>query len=125
MIVPHFRVLVVEEDSLFRNGIESSLRHANMQIIGTAPADIHVIVAEIKRTNPTAIILNDQSDNIDAQLILNLLNIYPTLKIIGLSLEHNRLNVYGKQEVQVTTTDDLISAIIDSAGSPPTKPTTS
>ena len=44
---------------------------------------------------------------------MSLLRAYPDLRIITFSLEDNRINVYDKREVIVSTASDLITAITE------------
>ncbi len=108
----HHRVLVIAQDSLFRNGIESSLSgQPDMTIIGVVPADINVIAAEIRRANPSAIIIDSADTEENSSLLLHLLNVYPSIRLIGLSLATNRINIYNKREVCITAISDLVTAI--------------
>lgn len=108
------RVLIIEEDSLFSNGVELLLvLQENLEIVGSVRADLQVVTAEIQATNPNVIIISDDIATSNAQLIMSLLRAYPDLRIITFSLEDNRINVYDKREVIVSTASDLITAITE------------
>lgn len=106
------RVLVIAEDSLFINGIEMLIaRQPGLESVGTVPADVGLITAQIERTTPNVVIINDDLATANDQLVLALLKAFPDLRIIAISLEENRINVYDNRAVKVTTADDLIAAI--------------
>jgi len=109
------RILILDEDTLFRNGIETLLaQKTRLEIIGSAAADLATATAEIERVSPNVVILNEQFAAARTHLVMHLLNTYPDLQIVALSLEHNRINVYSRQEVHVTTTNDVVSVITGS-----------
>ncbi len=108
------RVLIVEEDSLFSNAVELLLvLQENLEIVGTVSLEIQVIAAEIKQTQPDVIITSDDVATANAPLIMTLLKAHPHLRIITFNLDDNRINVYDNREVDVTTVNDLVSAITD------------
>lgn len=108
------RVLIITEDSIFSNGLELLLvLQENLETIGTAPADLPAITAEIKRTQPDVVIINEDLATANPQLVMSLLKAHPDLRVITLSLEGNRINVYDNREVTVTTSDDLVAVITD------------
>ena len=108
------RVLIVTEDTLFSDGVELLLvLQENLEIVGEAPGNAQAITAEIERTHPDVIIINDDIATADAQLIISLLKPYPDLRIITFSLAGNRINVYDNREVMITTAKDLVTAITE------------
>ncbi len=108
------RVLIIEEDSIFSNGLELLLvLQENLEIIGHVPADMPAIITKIKDTQPDVIIINDNIATANAELVMTLLKTHPNLRIITLSLEGNLVNVYDNREVLVTTIDDLFAAITE------------
>ncbi len=106
------RVLILDEETVFRNGIEALLaQHAGLEIIGSAAVNSATATAEIERIRPDVVILNEQFAAARTHLVMNLLNTYPDLQIVALSLDHNRISVYSRQEVHVTTTNDVVSVL--------------
>ena len=113
------RVLIVEEDSLFTNVVELLLiLQENLVIVGTVSPDIQAITTALEQTQPDVIIISDDIATANVQLILPLLKIHPHLRIITFNLDDNRLNVYDNREVDVTTVNDLVSAITDLPNKP-------
>ncbi len=109
------RVLVIEDDSLFNNNVKLQLvLQENLDTIGIASTNEKTIGNEIEQTRPDAVIINDHLATAKPQLILFLLQTYPDLRIITVSLETNRINVYDNREVTVNTTKDLVSVITQS-----------
>ena len=108
------RVLIIEDDTLFSNGVKTLLaRQKNLEIIGATSGNIQNITAEIERTQPNAIIINDNLSIVHPHLILNLFKTYPTLRIITLSLTNSHANIYDNRAIIVTTVDDLVTVITD------------
>lgn len=109
----HHRVLILAQDSLFRSGIESSLGHQRgMSIFSLAPTDEDTMAAEIEHLQPTTIIIDGTEVTEQAELILYLLNAFPSIQLIGLSLATNRISIYNKEEVRVTTLNDLVDSFM-------------
>lgn len=108
------RVLIIAEDTIFSNAIELLLvLQENLEIVGAVSPDIEVISAQIKQTQPSVVIINDDIATANAQLVVTLLNTYSHLRIIAFNLDNNRINVYDNRQVDVTTVDDLVSAITE------------
>ena len=106
------RVLIIEEDSLFFNAVELLLvLQENLEIVGAVSTNIQEIAAKIEQTQPDVIIISDDVATANTQLIIPLLKKYPHLRIIAFNLDDNRINVYDNREVDVTTVNDLVSAI--------------
>ena len=63
------------QDSLFRNGIESSLgNQKGMSIVSLTPTNEDTIAAEIERIRPNSIIIDGMEVAQQAKLVLFLLN---------------------------------------------------
>ncbi len=108
------RVLIAGEDSLFSNAVELLLvLQENLEIVGAVSHDVQAITAKIKQTQPDVIIISDEIASVNAQLIMTILKTYPHLRIITFNLDDNRINVYDNREVDVTTVNDLVSAITE------------
>lgn len=112
-VVKKHRVLVVDENSMFSNGVQLLLvTQKNLEIIGTVPIDLAVITAEIDRMHPNVVVINEKIVSSQSNLIVTLLKTYPTLRIIALNLEGNQINIFDNRQVVVETFDDLVSAIV-------------
>ena len=111
MTVKH-RVLVIEDDTAFSNGVKHLLGlRADLKIVGTAPADAQSLSAEIQASRPDVIIVSDEFAAGSAHLILTLLKSNPALRIFTLSLAGSSVSVYNNRQIAVTTVDDLVAAI--------------
>ncbi len=117
--VKKYRVLIVEEDSLFTNAVKLLLvLQEHLEIVGAVFLDIQAISAKIEQTEPDVIIISDHIATANAQLIMTLLKTYTYLRIITFNLDDNHINVYDNREVDVTTVNDLVSAITDTNDKP-------
>ncbi len=107
------RVLIIEDDSLFGDGVEQLLaQQQSIEIIGTVSADFKSIVETAENGPAEVLVINETLTKTHAHLIWQILKAHPQLQIIVLSLEDNRLSVLNNQEVSVTTSADLISTIV-------------
>jgi DNA-binding NarL/FixJ family response regulator len=107
------RVLIMDENSLFGDGVEQLLmRHNSIELVGAVSADFDVITTIVENSSADVLIINELLTKTHAQLIWQLLKTCPKLQIIVLSLEDNQLSVLNNTEVTVTTSADLIATIV-------------
>ncbi|RMF00029.1 MAG: DNA-binding response regulator [Chloroflexi bacterium] len=111
-VVKKHRVLVVDENSMFSNGVQLLLvAQKTLEIIGTVPVDLSLISAEIERLHPDVLVLNEKMVSSQSNLIFSLLKNHPTLRVIALNLEGNQINIFDNRQVMVKSFSDLVSAI--------------
>lgn len=106
------RVLVIEDDTAFSNGVKHLLGlRADLEIVGTVPVSAPALAAEIDTCTPDVIIVSEEFAAGSANLILNLLKLNPTLRVFTLSLTGSSVSVYKNRQIAVSTIDDLVAAI--------------
>ena len=62
-------------------------------------------------TRPDIVIINQEFHSDPTQLVLQLLQENPAIKVLIVSLEHNMIEVYSKQKILAKETSDLITVI--------------
>lgn len=112
------RVLVVDEDSLFSNGIELLLvLQESLEIIGKTPANIQQIATRLEQTRPDVMVISDEFGATQPQFVLEMLTRYPALRVVVFSQMGNRVNIINNREVIVESAADLIAAITNNKAS--------
>jgi hypothetical protein len=66
---------------------------------------------DIKKLDPSIVILYQSEQSCDAQLLVQLLDECQGLKVITVSLESNSIQVYNKQRVWIKNANDLLSLV--------------
>ncbi|MCG3211678.1 MAG: hypothetical protein FOGNACKC_05324 [Anaerolineae bacterium] len=106
------RVLVVDEDSVFSNGIKLLLvLQESLEIIGKTPANIQQIATRLEQTRPDVVVISDEFGATQPQFVLEMLTRYPTLRVVVFSQMGNRVNIINNREIIVESAADLIAAI--------------
>lgn len=77
----------------------------------TDQQSIEDLYQEVIKTSPEAIILNQGDSACDTRLPLRLMQSFPGLKVITVSLEDNLMEIYSKQKVCVKNVSDLLSVV--------------
>jgi DNA-binding NarL/FixJ family response regulator len=73
--------------------------------------DVDVLLDQIEKIHPNVIILYAENGTRNPHLIMQLIEKQPNLKVITVSLEDNRMQVYCKRSVTVQKVSDLLSII--------------
>ncbi len=114
-------VVVFSKHTLLAEAIISRLHqhlpHANLRIIAPDQPDAVDLVAS---TMPTAVIMD--TTNLDIYLcspITTLLQLFPSLKIICLSLQQQQVQVVSSQLYQPVSVHDLLEYIYPAQPQPP------
>lgn len=109
------KVNVILSESLIGKGVESILsREMDLSVTSTSFIDDAALNQQIERDQPDVVIL-DESLIINEMLSLfHLFASYPNLRVIVLSDGENRINIYDRQEIQVSHSADLVSAVLGS-----------
>jgi len=111
-IMKKHRVLVVDEDSVFSNGIKLLLvLQESLEIIGKTPANIQQIATRLEQTRPDVVVISDEFGATQPQFVLEMLTRYPTLRVVVFSQMGNRVNIINNREIIVESAADLIAAI--------------
>ncbi len=104
------RVFIVASHPLFAQGVQSLLEgQQDLAVVGMAPADLDVI-DKIRASRPDVVILDADSD---AQMTLlpALLRENMGVKLVGLTLEDNRIDIYYQKQFVGTGVADLVEAV--------------
>ncbi len=104
------RVFIVASHPLFAQGVESLLDgQSGLAVVGMGAAELSVI-DEIRRLRPDVVILDADSDT-QTTLLPALLRENLGVKLVGLTLEDNRIDVYYQHQIIGTDVGDLIEAV--------------
>ena len=67
----------------------------------------------VETAQPDIVIIHEGCQSGPANLPMQLLQDYPTIKVITISLENNLMEIFSKQKILVKQVSDLIGAIED------------
>jgi DNA-binding NarL/FixJ family response regulator len=106
------RVIIVLDESVIGRGVERLLsREMDLNVTGVPFIDDKALIDLIEKIQPDVVI-------VDGSLIfgrridfLSLLRSGLNMSVLVLSNQDNRINIYNHQEILVTQSTDLISAI--------------
>jgi len=106
------RVLLIKSGSLLDEGVESLLKdEVDLEVADATASDEATLLEDIARVHPDVILLNEV-DPLQATRILELLKSAPTVRVIVTRLSSNTVDVYDKQEVNLTESADLVSLLL-------------
>jgi DNA-binding NarL/FixJ family response regulator len=77
----------------------------------TDRVELELAIQTVHSSHPDIIIIHQADDDADCEVALYLLQHYPSITIIELSLRNNILEVYSKQKKLVRQSADLINVI--------------
>jgi hypothetical protein len=104
------RVYIVASHPLFSQGVESLLSgQPGLAVVGMGAAELSVI-DEIRKLRPDVVVLDADSDAQTALLPV-LLRENLGVKLVGLTLEDNRIDVYYQHQIIGTDVGDLVEAV--------------
>jgi hypothetical protein len=104
------RVFIVASHPLFAQGVESLLHgQPGLAVVGMGAAELGVI-DEIRSLRPDVVILDADSDA-QTTLLPVLLRENLGVKLVGLTLEDNRIDIYYQHQIIGTDVGDLIEAV--------------
>jgi len=104
------RVFIVASHPLFAQGVEELLGgQPGLQVVGRGAAALNVLDT-IHNARPDVVILDADSDA-QTTLLPTLLRENLGIKVLGLNLEDNRIDIYYQQQVVGTDVRDLVTAI--------------
>jgi hypothetical protein len=106
----HSRVFILASQSLFAQGVQSLLSgQSGIEVIGFASADPGAL-ARAQEASPDVVIIDAGGDK-QSHLAAEVLEAIPGVKVIGLSLEDNRIHTYYQQMKQGRSVEDLLETI--------------
>jgi hypothetical protein len=104
------RVFIVASHPLFAQGVESLLHgQSGLAVVGMGAAKLNV-VDKIRKLRPDVVVLDADSDA-QTKLLPVLLRENLGVKLVGLTLEDNRIDVYYQHQIIGTDVGDLIEAV--------------
>lgn len=104
------RIFIIWSNPLFRESVRLLLNHPDIEIIG-ATTDFANAQDEILHLQPDTLIVEDIGGGTHPEA-LAILESNPRVKrIIGFSLDDNKLSVYRREEKTVVRAEDLLSLV--------------
>lgn len=108
------RVLVVENGSLLDEGVKSLLRRKTaLKVSGVTYADEATLLKDISQLSPDVIVLNEAGpvDSVQICKLLKSLSAPTAWCVIVVRPDDNRIDLYKKQSVIASKSNDLIALI--------------
>ncbi|HEY74137.1 MAG: hypothetical protein DRJ03_05400 [Chloroflexi bacterium] len=104
------RVFILASQPLFAEGVQSLLSgQPGIEVVGVAPADPGAF-AQVQTATPDVVIIEAQGGE-QSLLVAQVLKSIPSAKVVGLSLEDNRIHTYYQQSKQGHRVEDLLDTI--------------
>lgn len=104
------RVFIVASQPLFAQGVQSLLSgQPGIQVVGVATVGPDDFV-QMQAATPDVVIIEAGGED-QSRLVAQVLESLPGAKVIGLSLEDNRIHIYYQQMKQGRRVEDLLEAI--------------
>jgi hypothetical protein len=104
------RVFILASQPLFAQGVQSLLsEQPGIEVVGVATVGPDVL-AEVEAAAPDAVIIEAKGEE-QSRLITRVLEVIPDAKVIGLTLEDNRIHTYYRQMKQGRRVEDLLEEI--------------
>ena len=108
-----FCVLVLSSDAVLKRVVAGlMLREENLDVVVSEAEDMNTLEADILKTRPDALLLNDTLALAARDPLISLLARHPRLKILLVRMGSNRIHIVGQEDVLLTSFDDLL-AILD------------
>jgi hypothetical protein len=105
------RVFILASQSLFAQGVQSLLStQPGIEVIGVATVDPGAF-SQVQAATPDVVIVETKSEEQKSRLIAQVLDAVPSAKVIGLTLEDNRIRTYYQQMKQGRRVEDLLEEI--------------
>ncbi|MCP5101421.1 MAG: hypothetical protein GY943_38230 [Chloroflexi bacterium] len=106
------RILIVENNLLMGAVIEELLsQDKDLELYSIVPENETNLVAKVWQLCPDVIILNEDSELIEPINLLTSLINYPQIRLVVVSLYHDRVLVYDQQKTSLKQHYDLTAVI--------------
>lgn len=106
----HRRVFILTSQTLFAQGVQSLLSgHPGINVVGAAVVGSDLL-DQVREAAPDVIIVEAELEE-QGRLVTKLMECTPGARVIGLTLEDNRLHIYYQQTKESRGVDDLFEAI--------------
>lgn len=103
------RVLVATKEMLLGAGIESLLiGQKELDFIGIISNSNIELIKKINRLKPEVVILDENMYLLSAKELLAYMDKWPEMRLVVVSANENRMQVYNKRQFQVTQSMDLV-----------------
>ena len=105
-------ILVCARQMLLAAALEDLLAQlGGLEVVEIVDDNEAVLQEAIERIKPDIVILCQSTHHTNPTRVIRLLMQYSQLHVITVSAVDNLLHIYGKQEIMIQKTSDLISAI--------------
>lgn len=106
------QVYVIWTHPLVRDSLRQLLDHTNITWVGAA-SDFAVAVEEISRIHPDTILIEGVEGEMTITAFMKIVEIFQwNLRVVGVSLDDNQLNIYQHEHLTVGRPEDLVRLII-------------
>ncbi len=106
------RVLVISGEQLLLAGVRHILdQEGDLEILSTPISDVVAITQEIELFKPEVIVVEESMPWANSLMMFDLLKAYPELRVVVVSADENRLQVYEKKEILIYQLGDFFSAV--------------
>jgi len=103
------RVLVATKEMLLGAGIESLLiGQKELDFIGIISNSNIELINKINRLKPEVVILDENMYLVNAKELMACMEKWPEMRLVVVSTNENRMQVYNKRQFQVTQSMDLV-----------------
>jgi chemotaxis response regulator CheB len=105
-------ILVCSDQALLSDVIESLLSpKEEMEVVVITNDSEDELMEAVRRRHPDVVILCQSSHNARPNRLMRLLMQTSGMQVVTVSASDNMMRVYGKQEVQIHKTSDLLTAL--------------
>jgi DNA-binding NarL/FixJ family response regulator len=104
------QVFIIWSHPLFHESVRLLLKHPDVEIIGST-ADHETARDDIERLRPDTVIVEEIGGGTHAEALAILDSSHFVPRVIGFSLDDNKLNVYRRQESTAARAEDLLSIV--------------
>jgi hypothetical protein len=106
------RVFILADQSLFAQGVQSLLcAQSGIEVIGVATIGPDAF-SQVQAAAPDVAIVETTGEE-QSRLVAQVLDAVPTAKVIGLTLEDNRIHTYYQEMKQGQCVEDLVEAVLE------------
>lgn len=106
-------IVIWDGEDILSSYIKSFLAtQEGWQVVSIANKEgLEALKLAVKTAQPDIVIIHQGYQNSSANLPMQLLQDYPAVKVIAISLENNLMEIFSKQEIWVKQVSDLIGVI--------------
>jgi len=108
------RVLILQDNSLLSHALKSILRGSGvhqLKMVTSEAKDFTNLVLDISELDPDYVLLEESALAASKNQLIDLLKIYPGLRVIVISEESNLLHIYQNRDMLLTRPEDLLMAL--------------